>query len=299
MSGSLAGQAACLSAALLWAIAVSLFRRPIEKYGAPTVNLAKCLVATLLQCITVWALGLGDTLWSAPAGGVALLAASGVVGLTLGDTALFGAVARIGVHRSLLLQTLSPLFAAIIAYLWLGERTTMQQAAGALLILAGIALVVAPRGAGEISKAASGAGWGLLLGLIAAFGQGSGLVLAKVGMGEIHILAASCLRLGAAAIGLALIGLLAGRFGRLRKLSLDRPALGRTLPAIFLGTYLALFLMMAGIAHAPAAVAAVLLATPPVFSLFIEAYVDKQPIRLNGLAGTLLAVAGVALLSAG
>jgi len=129
VSGSLAGLTACLSAALLWAIALSLFRRPIEKYGAPTINLAKCLVAAFMQGLTVWALGLGDTLRSAPAGGIALLAASGLVGLTLGDTALFGAVTRIGVHRTLLLQTLSPLFAAIIAYLWLGERTTLQQAA--------------------------------------------------------------------------------------------------------------------------------------------------------------------------
>jgi drug/metabolite transporter (DMT)-like permease len=138
-----------------------------------------------------------------------------------------------------------------------------------------------------------------MLGIIAALGQGGGIVLAKEGMGDVHVLAASCLRLGAAAIGLALIGLLTGRFGRLWKLTLDLPTLGRTMPAIMMGTYLALFLMMAGISLAPAAIAAVLLSTPPVFSLFIEAFVDKRPITLNGLAGTLLAVAGVAVLSAG
>jgi len=203
------------------------------------------------------------------------------------------------VHRTLLLQTLSPLFAALIAYLWLGERPTLQQAAGALLILAGIALVVAPRGGSGRALKGSITRCGMLLGTVAALGQGGGLVLAKVGMGDVHVLAASCLRLGAAAVGLAVIGLLAGRLGRLRRLALDRPALGRTMPAILLGTYLALFLMMAGIAYAPAAVAAVLLSTPPVFSLFIEAFVEKRPITLNGLAGTLLAVIGVAVLSAG
>jgi drug/metabolite transporter (DMT)-like permease len=176
---------------------------------------------------------------------------------------------------------------------------TPRQAAGALLILVGIVLVVAPRGGLSKLNAADGSGGGMLLGIVAALGQGGGLVLAKVGVGEVNVLAASCLRLGAATIGLLVIGLLAGRLGRLRNLAADRSAVGRTLPAIVLGTYLALFLMMAGIAHAPAAVAAVLLATPPIFSLFIEAYVDRQPIALNGLAGTLLAVAGVAVLSAG
>lgn len=299
MSDALAGQAACLFAALLWAVSVSLFRRPIEIYGAPTINLAKCLIATILQGLTVWALGLGGSLWSAPPTGIALIAASGLVGLVLGDTALFAAVVRIGVHRTLLLQTLSPLFAAAIAFLWLGERPTLQQAAGGLLIMAGIALVVAPRKGGGSSLKGSIARWGLILGAVAALGQGGGIVMAKVGMGDVNVLAASCLRLGAATVGLAVIGLLAGRLGRLRKLACDRPALKRTMPAILLGTYLALFLMMAGIAYAPAAIAAVLLATPPIFSLFIEAYVDKQPVTLNGLAGTLLAVIGVAVLSAG
>ena len=54
-----------------------------------------------------------------------------------------------------------------------------------------------------------------------------------------------------------------------------------------------------GLSLAPAAIAAVLLSTPPVFSLFIEAFVEKRPITLNGLAGTLLAVIGVAVLSTG
>jgi drug/metabolite transporter (DMT)-like permease len=299
VNDQLAGQASCLAAALLWAISVSLFKGPIVKYGAPIINLAKCLVATLLQGLTVWALGLDDSLWTAPTSGVVLIAASGVVGLVLGDTALFAAVVRIGVHRTLLLQTLSPLFAAVIAYIWLDERPTMSQALGGLLILAGIALVVAPRGGANSSIRGGVSRLGLLLGTIAAFGQGSGIVLAKVGMGDVHVLTASFLRLGAAAAGLALIGLLAGRSKRLWRLALDAPMLGRTLPAIVLGTYLALFLMMAGISLAPAAIAAVLLSTPPVFSLFIEAFVDKQPIALNGLAGTLLAVAGVAVLGAG
>ncbi len=293
MSGALAGQAACLSAAFLWAVSVSLFRRPIEKYGAPTINLAKCLLATVLQGVTVWAMGRADSLWSAPVAGLLLIAGSGLVGLVLGDTALFAAVSRIGVHRTLLLQTLSPAFAAIAAYLWLGERPTLIQSAGATLILAGIAVVVAPSGAARAMKP-----WGLSLGILAALGQGGGIVMAKVGLAGVDLLAASCLRLGAATLGLALIGLVTPRFGRLWRLTVDVQAIGRVVPAIIMGTYIALFLMMAGIAMAPASIAAVLLSTTPVFSLFIEALVERRPVGLRGLVGTLTAVAGVAMLTA-
>jgi len=55
---------------------------------------------------------------------------------------------------------------------------------------------------------------------------------------------------------------------------------------------------MAGLALAPTAVAAVLLSTSPVFSLFIEARGDRRPITVAGLIGTLLAVAGVGVLTA-
>ena len=48
-SQALLGQLACLGAALLWAIALTIFRRPIELYGARRVNLAKCSLAATFQ----------------------------------------------------------------------------------------------------------------------------------------------------------------------------------------------------------------------------------------------------------
>jgi drug/metabolite transporter (DMT)-like permease len=125
------------------------------------------------------------------------------------------------------------------------------------------------------------------------------MVLAKTGMEEIPVLAASFLRLATAAIGLFLLAALLRRTSGLRKLA-GLPVLWtRLLPATLLGTYVALFLMMAGLALAPVAVAATLLSVSPVFGLFIDAYVFRQPITVRGVVGTLLAVAGVALLTRG
>jgi drug/metabolite transporter (DMT)-like permease len=57
--------------------------------------------------------------------------------------------------------------------------------------------------------------------------------------------------------------------------------------------------MMLGIALAPAAIAATLLSVSPVYGLFIDAFFLRQPVTAKGLAGTLLAVAGVAILTHG
>jgi drug/metabolite transporter (DMT)-like permease len=305
----LAGQAACLSAACLWAVAVNMFRRPIQNYGARSINLAKCLLAASLQGATVWILGQTGALLEAPGRSILIIAVSGLVGLVLGDTALFAAVARIGAHRTLLLQTLAPVFTAAIALIWQGEMLSLTQVAGGLLILTGIGVVVAPSERGRepqdlsaprsLRKTIVGGGvaLGYVAGVIAAFGQGAGVVLAKVGMLDIPVVAASFLRLGAAAVGLLALEAVTGRLGALRRLARDRACLARAVPATLLGTYLALFLMMAGVALAPASVAAVLLGTSPVFSLFLEAAVNKKPITARGLVGTLLSVAGVGVLS--
>jgi drug/metabolite transporter (DMT)-like permease len=209
-------------------------------------------------------------------------------------------VARIGVHRALLLQTLAPVFAAAIAAIWQGERLTAIQASGAALILAGVALVVAPeRGTrGEGAPVRAWALGGIAFATVAAFGQGAGVVLAKAGMEQVPVITASFVRLAAAAVGLTLIGSLRGRVRRLTQMARSSASLSRVVAATLMGTYLALFLMMAGVAWAPASVAAVLLSTSPVFSLLIGAVVDRRPITLRGLGGTLLAIAGVALLTA-
>jgi drug/metabolite transporter (DMT)-like permease len=304
------GQAACLLAASLWAVSVTIFRDPIRTYGAQAVNLFKCTTATLLQGLTVLALGLGPAFAATPARDLVFVAASGVVGLTLGDTALFAAVSRIGGHRTLLLQTLAPVFTALLAAVFQDERLAPAQALGGACVLSGVALVVAPRRArpaggtpispgGPVSRAAGATAVGIGFAVVAAFGQGSGVVLAKAGMDTLPVLPASFLRLAAAAAGLVLLSVPTGRLARAVRLARHAPDAARAGTATFLGTYLALFLMMAGVAFAPASIAAVLLSTSPVFSLIVERVADRRPISARSAVGTAIAVAGVAVLVAG
>ncbi|MCB1054561.1 MAG: DMT family transporter [Acidobacteria bacterium] len=305
----LVGQVASLAAALCWSVSVTLFRAPIAEHGARAVNLAKSLLATVLLGTTMLAAGQGRELIEAPRYALGLITVSALLGMTMGDTALFSAVHRVGVHRALLLQTLSPVFAAFFAFVLYGEHPSPGQLLGAVVVLAGVVLVVAPRRRDPRSPALTSSGAaagpppsrvsanaaGVAFGVLAAFGQGTGVVLAKAGMRDIPFLPASFLRLGVAALGLlALLGL-SSRLGVARSV-LAPAALRRLAAPTLIGTYLGILLMMAGIAFAPAALAAVLLSTSPVFSLFIDAKVSGAPITARGLLGTLLAVLGVAVL---
>ncbi len=297
----LVGEAVCLTAAMLWATAVVLFRGAIREHGARTINLAKGLIATLLLTVTVLVVGGWSSLITAPPAHLGWLAASGLVGLTLGDTALFAAVGKLGAHNGLLLQTLAPVFAATLAFP-LGERLNVIQLLGAALVLVGVMAVISSqrngrKGASDLPPRVLTAG--LVFGVLAAFGQGSGVVLAKLGMAEIPTLPATTFRLATSVAGLLVIAAFRGGLRPLTHALSDRATARRVVPASVIGTYLAMSLMMLGIALAPASIAAVLLATPPVFSLLLESWLDRTWPQAVGVAGTIVTVAGVAVLSVG
>ncbi|MDA8017802.1 MAG: DMT family transporter [Thermoanaerobaculia bacterium] len=294
------GETACLLAAATWALAVAFFHQPIARHGAWTVNLGKNVLGTALLGLTALALGQAGDLMGTSTEALAWLAASGIFGLTLGDTALFAAVSRLGPHRSLLFLTLGPVFAGFLAWLFFGERQGPAQLAGSALVLLGVAAVVWRPSTERTDDSASGNGWplgGIVFALLAAFGLGSGIVFAKGGMEDVPLVAASFVRMAASVASLAAVMAIMRRLNPAVALLGNRRAMIRLAGPAFLGTYVSFLLMMAGIAWAPASVAAVLLATPPIFSLFVDAWWFDAPITGRGLAGTLLSVVGVGVLS--
>ena len=290
-------EGACLGAALSWAVALTMFRSLIRDHGARAVNLVKCALATVLLGLTAAAFGQLGPLVSASPRDLILVAVSGVVGLSLGDSALFASIHHLGVYRTLLLQSLAPVFTAGLAAAFLGERLTRSQGLGAIVILCGVTLVVAQRGGSAEASSGTFNGVGVTFALLAALGQGAGIVLAKEGMLRIPPLPASFLRLGASALGLVVLVALAGRLRATAGLLTSPRSLLVLAKPTLLGSYLGILMMMVGIAYAPASVAAVLLATTPVFSLFIDARLSGEPIRAQSLAGTLLTVLGVGVLA--
>lgn len=293
----LVGELSCLVAAALWAVAVVAFRTPIARHGAPAINLFKSLLAATLLAATLGATRGWPGLLGAPAVDLGWIALSGLIGITVGDTALFAAVARVGAHRTLLLQTLAPVFAAAIA-MPLGERLSAAEVVGGLAVLAGVALVIGPDrrrpGVGGVAPAA-----GIALAVLAAAGQGVGVVVAKGGMDAVPVLGATLLRLAAASLGLLAVGAFTGDVARFVGALRSPATLRAAVPAAIAGTYLAMVLMMAGVAWAPASIAALLLGTSPVFGLVVEAVADRTWPRPSAVVGTLVAVVGIAVLASG
>src|SRR5262245_45585350 len=120
------GEAAALGAALCWAVGSHLWGRIGRGTNlAPgALNLGKCAAGTLVFGVTGLVVS-GHVLPDLPAHAMGALAVSGIIGLTLGDGAYFGAMAILGVRRALLLLSTAPVFTAVGGALWLGEPPTL------------------------------------------------------------------------------------------------------------------------------------------------------------------------------
>jgi drug/metabolite transporter (DMT)-like permease len=293
---AMTGQLAALAAALLWAVASLAYGRLGQSASPLQLNLLKGLVAIALLGLTL--LLVGQPL---PATGPlppALLALSGVLGIGIGDTAFFAALVRLGARRALLLETLAPPLAALLAWGALGEALAAAAWAGIGLTVLGVAWVISertPAAAITREQAKQGIGWGLL----AAAAQAGGAVLSRAALAgsALSPLWGALLRLSA---GTLLVAGLLGAWQWRRSGRASWPHWSpRFLGAIALtasgSTYLGIWLQQTALKLAPAGIAQTLGATSPLFVLPIAVSLGE---RVSGRAvlGALVAVGGIALL---
>jgi len=262
----------------------------VREVGARRVNFFKGIVASVMLGGVVLAIGgeamSFDAMW--------LLAASGVVGLSVGDSILFYALGHLGPHRASLLMSLSPVMTAVGGWL-LGEVLSGYQVVGIAFATGGVALVVrfGPAARRRAPKPHTVA---VLAGVGAALCQAVGVLLAKRGMEEAGVWTGTLVRLLAATVALGAYAVARGWLRTDLRRLFRRGPLTRLVPAAFIGTFLGLSLMQAGIKLTPSAVASALHSTTPLFALPIAVYFLKERAGPGVILGSFVAVGGVMLL---
>jgi drug/metabolite transporter (DMT)-like permease len=125
---------------ILFSISAVCAQRTSKALGGVAANFWRLLLATFV--LALWAHTVGQGV-SGTAFSLMLL--SGVLGFGLGDIALYQALPRLGSRLSILLvHCLATPFAATTEWLWLGTNMSRMEILGAVLILSGVALALAP-----------------------------------------------------------------------------------------------------------------------------------------------------------
>lgn len=131
---------AALLCTILFAISITCGHRSARLIGGTEANFWRLSLAGLLLGVWSYAFGIG-------LGGTAfaLFFLSGVVGIGIGDVALFQALPRLGSRlTSLLNGCLSAPFAALIEWRWLGTTLSLAQILCGLLVVGGVGLALIP-----------------------------------------------------------------------------------------------------------------------------------------------------------
>ncbi len=158
---------------LLWSVSVVCATRSTHYLGSAVANLTRLCLATVL--LALWAHGLGKGLGGA---GLWFFVWSGFVGFGLGDLALYEALPRLGTRLTLLLaQCLAAPIGALVEWLWLGTTLSVAQSIAGLIILAGVAVALAPGNHFHLDRKHLLSG--IIFGVLAAIGQGGGAVLSR------------------------------------------------------------------------------------------------------------------------
>ena len=169
-----------LGAAACWAVGSLLSVTPSRHLGAFAFTRWRLLMVACL----LWVVSLVQDNWSSLSWDVVgTLALSGMVGIVVGDTALFAAMNRLGPRRCGVLFATHAAFSASLGFALLGERMPVQAVLGGALTLGGVMIaILMGRHKDDAHDWESDRGslrMGVGLGLAAALGQALSTLIAK------------------------------------------------------------------------------------------------------------------------
>ncbi len=282
-----------LASSASWALGTVLWRKIGAEVSPYSMNLGKGIIGSLylglvLLIVRLEPVSMQDFLY---------LGASGIFGITLGDTFFFMALMNLGPSLSSLMGTLLPVSVAFSAVLFLSERPSIAAWAGIFLTVAGVAWVLRQRiPHNDLVRNKS---LGIRLRLLSIACMTAGVIFAKIGVSSISAVQASFIRMAWGLAGLALWGAFKGELSGWVAPFRDTRMLAKVSFIVFIIVFGGFWLSLVALKYSSASVANTLGSTSPIFILPLAAIILKERISLKAGMGAALAVSGAALILAG
>ncbi len=285
------GELYSIGAAASWGLAVVMYMRLGESVPPVALSLFKNLIVVGLMVPTVLIVhGLAPPSfewWS-----LLLAILSGVLGIAVADTMFFRALNALGAGRTGIIGNLFSPFVIVLSMLFLGERLSLMQFWGFLLVMIGVVLVN-QRQATEVLTPAQ-LKRGLSYGIGAIFLNAAGIVMAKPVLEREPFFWVALVRLSAALLPMLWLWRVLPAHHRVPSLrALPWPLL---IAGAFFGQYLAMLFWLAGYKYTQASIASVLNETASVFILIFAWMFLKERLSRRKLIGVMCTLCGVAVM---
>jgi drug/metabolite transporter (DMT)-like permease len=284
------GEIIALIASSIWAVSSVIYNQVINQIKLSPIQVSfyrglialPCLFISLFITQDSWPI-LTFEQWN-------YLIISAILGITIGDTAFFFSLQDVGVRKAILLQTMTPLFGALFAWIFLQETISNYGIIGIFLTLIGVATVILER---TIDQKANNLIGGIIWGMISCATQGFAVMLLKLVLNQTNLSAlwSSSIRL---LVGTIAIGIWLAFKPQIKWIASDLKYhhwLKLTI-ASFWGTFVGLWLHQASFKLTSVGIASTLLNTTPIFALFLGLYLGEK-VTWRAFLGVLIAILGI------
>lgn len=284
------GEILSLSFAISWSFALILFKKAGESVPPFVLNLFKNTLGIICFIITILLFNF-EMNFKNDAIDYFLLILSGIIGIGISDTLFFMSLNRIGASLIAIVDCLHSPFVILLSIIFLKESISLLQLMGAILIISGILITTKRNFAWNL--ATPKLLWGYLFGILSAFGMAIGDVITKPLLNNYPIHFVFTLKLFGGLITLWTILIFLKGKKRVFMPLFNRNAIYYTLPASFIGAYLALMLWGGGLKYAKASIAAILGQTSNIITFILAGLILKESIDKNKIIAILLAILGI------
>lgn len=282
-------------AAVLWSLAVILFRKAGERASPLALNLFKNLVA--LACYAPLVVWLTPALPSWTTRDWLLLAISGILGIAVADTMFFAALNRLGAGLNAIVSCLYFPALALQAFVFLGQAVPPKALVGGLLVIS--AIVIGAGGGPLPGTRRRDLVVGILIGAADVLIVGYGVILIEPMLHRSPVLFTTALRLlfGTLAL-LPMLGLRSLR-QEVAQILVPSPWWRFAVPGAILGTALAMWAWLLGFAVSDnMAVIGVLNQLSTVFVFLLAAWLLSEPLTARRALAVALGFIGAAVVLA-
>ena len=293
------GELAGVLCAVFWAISATFFSEASRRIGAGAVNRIRLLIGLVLFLITNTLVNGSPLPLDAEPQRWLWFGLSGILGLTLGDGLMYHAYTMIGTRLAMLITAFSPILSALLAWALLGETLGAATLFGILLTVAGVGAVVLDR---RESGLAGGDRptyvRGLLISLTAVIFYAFGTVLSKKGLeNNFSTVSGVLMRMLFANLASWLpLAVSKKTTSNLRQALKDNTAMRYVLIGGLIGPFGGVWLSYVAIQSTQVGIASTLISLAPVFLLPIAGLIYKEKLSWRAIFGTVLAIAGVAVI---
>jgi drug/metabolite transporter (DMT)-like permease len=290
------GEFYALLTAVMWASAVIYLKWSGETIPPFALNVFRVALSTVALLLSIVAMK-QELLREAPPRDYLTLFASGVIAIAISDTLFLMALNRVGAGIMAIIDCLYAPFVVLFAFLLLGEELGPWQSAGMVLVIAGA--LIAARHEPPAGMKAKQILIGSLYGFLSMATVALGIVIAKPVLNRSPVLWATTMRqIGALIVMIPVALAVPSRRGIFL---LFRPARNwkYSMPATFLGSYLALIFWVAGMKYTSAGPAAILNQTSSIYILVLASIFLKEPFTARKVIASVLAIAGIVMVTLG